>query len=199
MHQNSFMCRTHPNVSNYKEAPHFQPLADIILLSFNMDLIFNFALVSLFLNVVAIFPDFKIPPNYTKLQAWKVLHRNSSGQLFWKVGTQNPCFLAWQPRQRHNGFIRPSFYYETPPAPTNSSETTTEVNAETTSRDLKLDETTLKNEVSNVGKITPVHSAMEVLQKPAQLTPETPDFSNQLFSHSTLVSHLITMLNPKTR
>ena len=31
----------------------------------------------------------EIPPNYKKFRQWKVIHKNSSGSTFWRIGT-NP-------------------------------------------------------------------------------------------------------------
>ena len=188
------MCRTHPEISKYKGASSSQPLSDLILPSFIMNFFLHLALTFTILNLFALFPDFKELKRYDIFRTWKVIDRNSSGQLFWKVGTQDPRFLAWQPRPKADKITRPIFYYGT----TTTPRTTTEVSTETSSQEEELRKITTPRESSTTKRSAPVQSAWERPRTVAKLTKETPDFRNQLFSHSTLVSHLVNVLNPRT-
>ena len=164
------MCRTRPEISKYKGAPSSQPLSDLILLSFDMNFFLHLALAFTILSIFALFPDFKELKKYDIFRTWKVIDRNSSGQLFWKLGTQDPQFLAWQPRPQVDKITRPIFYYGPTTASTTAPPTTTEVSTETSSQEEELLETTTPKEPSTTKKSAPVQSAWERPRKVAKLT-----------------------------
>ena len=124
-----------------------------------MNIVFHLLVVFFILNVLALFPEFKQKPRYHQFRTWKVVKRNSSGQLFWKVGTKNPGWLAWQPRPEAGKLSRPVFYYGTTPAPKNVTtqipETTTTPGSTTTSLS-----TTPKSRTPITKEVFPIQSAL---------------------------------------
>ena len=165
------MCRT--LLFKYIKADIGRPLSFCFKFLPGMDLLPIIIFLILFLTLLI---GQEIPPNYNKFKSWKVIHSNSSGELYWRVGTKNPRFLAWQPKQKKNELISPTFYYGTPPAPETSTSTTVAPETSTTTSPL------------------PVQSAQEVPKKFE--TQEVPkDLGDNLLSHVAKMAKLMEILN----